>query len=407
MELFEEAKIGRVKLKNRIIRSATFEGAADENGFPTPAYHQLYKQLAAHGVGAVITGFTYIDAKGKAMHPGQAGSDSMEKVEAFSQLTKMLHHYDCRAFMQIAHTGRQTLQRITGSRPVGASSKKSFYFNESPHVLTTDEVDGIVAMFGNAALVAQKAGFDGVQLHAAHGYLIHQFLLPSINHRKDEFKPDPTKHVGTRFLEKIIVDVRLKCGNDYPILVKISASDDYRQPFTEQQFLHLIAFLDQMKVDAIEISYGTMDYPFNIFRGGFPEKDIFAENGIYKNKSPLYKWFATRFVFPSIKKRFKPLKPMYNLPYAELARQKTQIPIIVVGGFKNGSNITHAIHDGGIDFVSLCRPFIAEPNLVTLLKDNPKYKFKCVYCNRCAVMCDSVQRTQCYVQAKKMTPIQV
>jgi 2,4-dienoyl-CoA reductase-like NADH-dependent reductase (Old Yellow Enzyme family) len=396
MEVFEEAHIGSVRLKNRIIRSATFEGAADPNGFPTASYYSIYKKLATRGVAAVITGFTYILPEGRAMHPGQAGCDSMEKLKAFSLLTEMLHEHDCKAFLQIAHTGRQTLKSVTGAQPVGVSAKKSAYFNEKPLVLTNAKIYGIIESFGRAAFLAKKAGFDGVQLHAAHGYLIHQFLLSSVNNRVDEFEPDPTTQVGTLFLQEIIENIRHKCGNDFPILVKISASDDYRQPFSQDQFMHLIRFLDEMKVSAIEISYGTMDAPFNIFRGDFPEESILAENGIYKHKNTLYKWIARKLIFPSMKKKFFALKPMYNLPYALLARQITRIPLIVVGGFRSGSEISHAIRNCGIDFVSMCRPFIAEPDLVMKLKANPQYESKCISCNQCAVMCDSSNSTRCY-----------
>ena len=400
MEIFEEAYIGPVRLKNRIIRSATFEGAADANGFPTEAYYHLYKQLAAHDVAAVISGFTYITRNGKAMHPGQAGCDSPEKLDSFRRLTDMLHRYDCKAFLQIAHTGRQTLSSVTGCPVVGVSAQKSAYFKEKPDVLNIPEAHGLIDSFGKAAHLAQQAGFDGIQLHAAHGYLIHQFLHPAINNRTDEFKLNPGTGIGTFFLQKIIENIREKCGNSFPILVKVSASDDYKNHFTLTQFLHLIDFLDLMKVSAIEISYGTMDAAFNIFRGDFPGERILAENYFYKQKSPLSKWIMGNLIFPSVKKKFIELQPMYNLPFAVEARAATRIPIIVVGGFKRGEEIRHAIHDCQIDFVSMSRPFIAEPNLVTKLKKNPQYESICQSCNQCAVMCDSQHSTRCYTHGK-------
>jgi 2,4-dienoyl-CoA reductase-like NADH-dependent reductase (Old Yellow Enzyme family) len=396
MEIFEEAYIGNVRLKNRIIRSATFEGAADENGFPLKSYFNIYQRLALHDVAAVITGFTYISRDGRAMHPGQAGCDSMEKLNSFTQLTSMLHSHDCKAFLQIAHTGRQTLSAVTGKPVVGVSSQKSTYFGEIPHVLTIDEIYEIIESFGRAAQLAQQAGFDGIQLHAAHGYLIHQFILSSVNTRKDEFKIDPVTMIGTLFLQKIIEKVREKCGNEFPVLVKISASDDYRKSFSLEQFLHLVEFLDRMQVSAVEISYGTMDAPFNIFRGGFPGDCILAENGIYKHKSDLYKWFAKNLMFRFLKKRFIKLEPMYNLPYANLVCIRTGIPLIVVGGFRNRTEIHYAIHDCGIDFVSMCRPFIREPDLVMNMKEDPLYESTCTSCNKCAVMCDSGYPTRCY-----------
>jgi len=400
MEILEEAYIGQVRLKNRIIRSATFEGAADANGFPTEAYYHMYKHLAQHDVAAVISGFTYISRNGKAMQPGQAGCDSSEKLDSFQRLTDMLHRYDCKAFLQIAHTGRQTLSSVTGCPVVGVSAQKSAYFKEKPDVLNIPETHGLIDSFGKAAQLAQQAGFDGIQLHAAHGYLIHQFLHPEINTRTDEFKLNPGTGIGTFFLQKIIENIREKCGNSFPILVKISASDDYKKHFTLTQFLHLIDFLDFMQVSAIEISYGTMDAAFNIFRGDFPSECILAENYFYNQKSLLYKWIARNLLFPSVRKKFIELQPMYNLPFAVEARAATHIPIIVVGGFKRGEEIRHAIHDCQIDFVSMCRPFIAEPNLVTKLKENPQYESICQSCNQCAVMCDSPHPTKCYTHVK-------
>jgi 2,4-dienoyl-CoA reductase-like NADH-dependent reductase (Old Yellow Enzyme family) len=396
MEIFEEAYIGQVRLKNRIIRSATFEGAADEHGFPTAEYFRIYKQLARNDVAAVITGFTFVTRNGRAMHPGQAGCDSPEMMSSYMKLTEMLHGYDCKAFLQIAHTGRQTLSAVTGCPVVGVSAQKSDYFKEVPHALTIPEIYGLIDSFGKAALLAKRSGFDGIQLHAAHGYLIHQFLLSSVNKRTDEFKPDPATNVGTLFLQKIIENIRDKCGLEFPILVKISASDDYTSKFSQAQLIGLIDFLDKMQVRAIEISYGTMDAPFNIFRGDFPGECILAKNFFYKGKSLPYKWVARNLIFPSMKKRFFGLQPMYNLPYVVMARKITKIPLIVVGGFRSGSEIRHAIHDRGIDFVSLCRPFIAEPDFVSKLKEDPLYVSKCMSCNQCAVMCDSVQVTRCY-----------
>ncbi len=404
MDIFENASLGNVRLKNRIIRSATFEGAADRDGFPTAAYYRIFKKLAEGGVGAVITGFTYISENGKAMQPGQAGSDSMEKLESYQVIAGMMHQYDCKVFLQIAHAGRQTLRSATGFQPVGASEKKSAYFQEKPHVLTSEETYAIIDAFGNAALLAQKAGLDGVQLHAAHGYLIHQFLQPAVNDRTDEFAPDLLTGVGTVFLQKVIEAVRRKCGPDFPVLVKISASDDLKPHFSEEQFLNLVQFLDRMQVDGIEISYGTMDAAFNIFRGDIPEKLILRENGIYKHKSQLVKWFARRFVFPRLKKQFIPFQPMYNLPFAEMARRVTHLPIIVVGGFRDGRQIRHAICDCGIDFVSLSRPLIAEPDFVNKLNEDLDYTSACVSCNRCAIMCDSSHPTRCYHHSRVASP---
>ena len=248
MEVFETTGIGSTDLKNRVIRSATYEGMCDDLGFPTTKYYEMYETLARNEIGGIITGFAYISDEGKAMQPGQAGIDNERKIPYYQKLTDIVHKYHSSIFMQIAHTGRQTKKSATGKEVVGCSAKKTIYFNEKPRVLTTGEVYQIIDKFGNSASYAKEAGFDGIQLHAAHGYLIHQFLLPSVNKRQDEFKIDNTSNIGTRFLDLVIDNIRAKCGDEFPVLIKISGSDDYYRKFGEQQLINLIQFLNTKKL---------------------------------------------------------------------------------------------------------------------------------------------------------------
>ena len=168
-------------MKNRIIRSATFEGMCDTEGFPRPGYISHYHHLARSGVGGIITGFAYISKDGRAMHPGQAGIDSNQKIPSYRKMTELVHQNDCKIFMQIAHAGRQTRQSVTNEEVKGCTTKKSFYFGGKPRPLSTEEIYPVIEKFGDAACFARAAGFDGIQVHAAHGYLVHQFILRSIN----------------------------------------------------------------------------------------------------------------------------------------------------------------------------------------------------------------------------------
>lgn len=361
-----------------IIRSATFEGMADKDGYPTKEYKKLYETLAKNQVKTLITGFMYISNTGRAMQIGQAGMDEMGKVKAYKEITDSVHRYGSKIIAQLAHTGRQTWN--TGYEIVGVSSKKSNYFNIKPHALTIDEINTIIDEFSDAALCAKLAGFDGIQLHAAHGYLIHQFLLPSINDRKDEYKE------GTLFLERIVCRIREKCG-DFPIWVKVSWGVDIEN-YTKDQFIDLIGFLDKLKVDAIEVSYGTMDVALNIFRGKIPVKEVLKYNPIYSQKSVWWRLFGLPLEVLKIKK----FMPMYNLEYAKLAKQHTSIPVIAVGGYRTGEEI----YSCGMDLVSLSRPFICEPDFLVKLKENSCYVSKCTNCNRCAIMCDTKYSLRCY-----------
>ena len=396
MEVFEKAYIGKCELKNRIFRSSTYEGMCDKDGIPGENYLSLYDKLSNNNIGGIITGCTFISKEGKVMQAGQAGISNEKYIEHFKKTTSKVHTNGSKIFIQLIHSGRQTREKDIKQQVVGASAKKSMYFKGKPKKLSTQEAFDIINKFGNSALYAKKAGFDGVQIHAAHGYLIHQFILPTINSRKDLFEIDPEKGLGLKFLDLIIDNVRQKCGNDFPILIKVSGSDDFNRKFSKKQFSNLIEFLDLKKIDGIEISYGTMDHALNIFRGDIPVDLILKHNKIYKVESKFAKKLLKTFIFPFATKKLKPFSPMYNLEYAEIAKEITKIPIISVGGYREKKEIEYAIKNKNINFVSLSRPFICEPDFMIKIEENDNYKSKCINCNYCAIMCDSKYLTKCY-----------
>lgn len=395
--LFEPIKIGNLTLRNRIVRSATFEGMCDGQGIPMVEYCNLYEGLAKNGAGTIITGFAYISPCGRAMHPGQAGIDDDVKIPVYKRITDSVHGHEGKIFMQIAHGGRQTVAKAVGGIVKGASGKRSLYFAGAPKKLTTEETISLTQCFAEAALRSKRAGFDGVQLHAAHGYLIHEFILPSINDRKDEFGIDRKSGIGIYFLKVVIDEIRAHCGKDYPLLVKVSAGDDYRRSFSQDNFVQLIRFLDTMKVDAIEISYGTMDDALNIFRGeSVPIDTILKNNPRYGTRNAFRRFLRKSIVYPFVKPRFRMFTPTYNLSDAKIAKRHTQIPIICVGGFRKKQEMVEAVGNNETDLISLCRPFICEPDLAVKLMKKASYTAKCLNCNMCAAMCDSGKPTKCY-----------
>ena len=401
MKMLEPLTIGKTTFRNRIIRSATYEGRCDVNGFPAEGYTRFLENLARKEIGAIITGFAFTSVEGRAMQPLQAGIDSEDKIDFYKKATDAVHQYGCPIFLQISHAGRQTLSKVTGREVRGSSSKKSHYFNEKPGPFSTKEVYDKIEEYVRSAEYARKAGFDGVQIHAAHGYLVHQFILPEINNRTDEFGIDKEYNIGTRFLQEIIDGIRKKCGDDFLILVKVSGGVDLRQGFTLQQFKNLIAFLDKIKVDAIEISYGTMDHALNIFRGDMPVDLILSVNPILKTTSKARKFFNKTMIKSWYRHKQKPFTPMYNLEYAKAAKQLTSIPIISVGGFRSGYEIEHVISSGYADFAGLSRPLISEPDFILKIKKDLTYQSACKNCNYCAIMCDSGQPTHCYKTKKE------
>lgn len=397
MRVFESASLGGVRVQNRILRSATFEGACDPMGWPTDAYEALYADLARQGLGALITGFSYVSLDGKAMHPGQGGLETDQKIPAFARVTDAVHRQGGRIFLQLAHAGRQTTSAACGGTVWGASNRRSWYFGGRPRTLSTSEASQIAEAFGSAAARARKAGFDGIQIHAAHGYLIHQFLHPAINRRRDAYALDPATGVGTAFLGAVLEAVRSQGGEDYPVLVKVSAGDELRPAFSTCHFLALLNFLERQAVGAVEVSYGTMDHPFNIFRGeAFPTASILAHNGRFATANPLLRRLYGGVVFPVLRRRLHPWQAMYNLRMARLAREHCAIPIIAVGGFRSAGHIRQAIEVEDIDFVAVCRPLLCEPDFALRIRQDPSYISPCQNCNRCAVGCDAGRPTRCW-----------
>lgn len=383
--------------RNRIFRSATLEGMADKDGFPTDEYLNCYLELADNGVKNIITGCTYVSREGMMVQPGQAGIDSDEMISRYLQVTEEVHRYGSTIYLQISHAGRQTSASVTGSPVVGASDQPSPYFMSKPKQLSRAEIERVTESYAAAAWRAKEAGFDGVQIHAAHGYLVHQFLHPDINDRKDEYGIDPQTGIGTLFLHKIIAAVRDRCGADYPLMVKVSGSDDLPRPFTRENFIALIRLLDREKVFAIEVSYGTMENALSIFRGeSVPLEAILSHNYRYKQKNPLLRKLWKLTALPILKKRLTGFSEHYNLPYAELAKRHTDLPVICVGGFRRGNDILNALETGKADYVSMCRPFICEPDIIAKLVSDKDYISRCENCNICAIMCDSDLSTRCY-----------
>ncbi|MBN1577783.1 MAG: NADH:flavin oxidoreductase [Chitinispirillaceae bacterium] len=396
MSVFEPAMMGKLSVKNRIVRSATYEGLCDRNGMPTPGYGTMYRALAAGDCGTIITGFAYITRQGRAIQPLQAGIDSDDTIDAYKRVTDDVHSYGCRIIMQIAHTGRQTRSSRTGLPVVGVSRGASRYFREQPRVLSKEEIGVIAEQFVDAAARAQRAGFDGVQLHAAHGYLLHQFLLPSINRRRDEYGVDPSTGMAVRFLEEIIDGIRRQCSKTFALLVKLSGAVE-GVPFSPLRFGGLISFLDSKKIDGIEISYGTMGNALNIFRGtSIPLDDILDHDPVYRLNHRPARFLWKLFAAPVLAARVKRFHPMYNLSYAEMAKKRyTSMPVISVGGFRSSDELHRVIESGKVDFISMCRPFIAEPDIAGKMMHRTTYRSYCINCNRCAVTTGSDLPTVC------------
>ncbi|MHC5078531.1 MAG: NADH:flavin oxidoreductase [Planctomycetota bacterium] len=391
--LFSPMSLRHVTIPNRLIRSATFEGCGDRDGFPRPALGDIYTALAHGGIGAIITGFTFISKAGRAMQPGQCGIDSDEKIPHWNRILRPVREANpnVRLFMQIAHTGRQTRSEVTGLPAVGVSGRKCTYFRQQVETLDDAGIAGIVREFGEAAFRAKEAGFDGVQVHGAHGYLVHQFLSGWTNHRTDRWKDRPL------FLLEVIRSIRARCGEAFPVLVKLSAADDDRPGIGLEDTLRTVRRLEDLGVDALEISYGTMERALNIIRGAVPVDAILEVNpffnGIPRCLKPLWK----RIFIPVRAKRFIPFRENYNVENAARIKERTTLPVFPVGGIRNGKGMVECVETRGLDAVGLSRPLVAEPDLPNRLREGGWTRSLCSNCNLCTVYCDSPQTLRCHL----------
>jgi len=395
-----EYRHGNLVLKNRIIRSATYEGMSDEQGYPTEKLRDLYTELAANDCALIITGFAFVARSGRAMQPQQAGIDDDDKIPAWREVVAPVHEKGGKILIQISHTGRQTLQKVTGHPVLAPSPVKCSYFRQKPRKITEPEIRTVIEQFIQAAVRAQKAGFDGVQIHAAHGYILHQFLSTFINRRRDNWGGS----LENRFkpLKEVAAGIRKACGEDFIVLVKLSPMDDRVKGTMIDEYVTVAGWLEQLGVDGLEISYGMMEKALNIIRGGCPVNVVLKENMLYKDIPEFFKKIWKLTVFPFMKRGFIPFSARYNLESARRIKQGVKnIPISTVGGIRSFGEIKQIIDDGDADLVSLCRPFICEPDIIRKFKNDENYVSRCINCNLCTVYCDSYKLLRCYLPKSK------
>jgi len=340
--LFTPTKIGNLSLRNRLVRSATAERLADANGYPLPALQQLYSNLARGGVGLIITGHMYIHPSGKA-HPEMTGIYSDDLIPSLSELAQAAHQDGCKIIAQINHGGLQC-DAATVPDPIAPSAQEDPIFERSARAMTDKEIFTTINAYAQAAARVQKAGFDGVQIHAAHGYLISEFLSPFINRRHDQWGGNHENRL--HFLREVCYAVREQVGADFPMMTKLGMEDGVEGGLTPHEGAQVVSEMEGMSLDAIEISGG--------FKSPSTKKDIRNEQD-----------------------------EAYFLSNVKLARESTELPIMAVGGYRSKSVMERVLESGEADFISVCRPLISEPHLPNLFKEGTKEKSRCISSNNC------------------------
>ena len=379
-QLFENTHIKEMELKNRLVRSATHEAMSDKNGFPEKALFKLYERLAKGGVGLIITGFAFVARDEICHYKGTQGIDSEEHIPTYRELVKHVHENGAKIAMQIAHCGRQTTSEIIGTEePIAPSPVKEKTLFVMPREMTEEDIERIIEAFAQASRRVKESGFDAVQIHGAHGYLINQFLCPHTNRRKDRWGGSIDNRI--RIVFEIYNRCRKQVGDEFPILIKINGYDTMKRGLRLEESTVMAQLMCEMGFDGIEVSCGIKEDNFSTLRGDVPVEAILDDWDIYKRKNPIYRsfmrHFGRRIVNPP------PFSEAYNLESVKAIKANVDIPVFLVGGLINPRTMEEIIENGDADYISLSRALIADPDFPEKIRSGSREPSRCIHCNLC------------------------
>lgn len=387
--LFSPKKIGSIEISNRFVHSATYEGLSEPDGTVSEALLKRYEALARGGVGLIIPGYMYVHPWGKP-HPFATGIHRDEMVLGLKKLVEVIQKHGARVFFQLKHAGQQNTPQQIGRTPMGPSAKVRDRVNFfTPKAMTETEISQVIEEFAAAAGRAAAAGADGIQLHAAHGHLINQFLSPFFNHRQDDWGGTTEKRF--RFLKSVYQAVKKEIPAGMPVTVKLN-SHDYTpiEGITPLLAATYARWLVDLGVDALEVSCGTAGFSFmNVCRGRVPTKELLKTLPLWKR--PLF-----YLKLKGMEDKFD-LEEAYNLAAAEVIREEVpSTSLILVGGNRTVARMQNLVTEKAMDFIAMSRPFISDPFLVRKIKAGQMDSVSCISCNRCLVALRAKIPTRCY-----------
>jgi len=326
-----------VEIPNRICKSAMTEGLADAHDNPTPAHNQLYSTWSDGGAGLLISGNIMIDRR----YLERAGNIVLEDDRAttsFAELTAAGSANGNQFWAQINHPGRQC-PRLINNKPLAPSEVQLKMLGNfsRPRAMTEEDIEDVIQRFATAAKLAKQAGFTGVQIHCAHGYLISQFLNPLVNQRTDKWGGSLENRA--RLARRVVRVARDAVGPNFPIAAKLNSADFQKGGFTLDECVQVAAWLAEDSLDLLEISGGN------------------------------YEQLSLLGVSPADVRDSTRKREAYFLEYAAAIREAAKVPLMITGGFRSRSTMEQAVADGEIDMIGLARPFCTQPTLPNLLME--------------------------------------
>ncbi len=387
--LFTPKKIGEMEIKNRFVHSATYECMASDDGQVTDKLIRRYSKIAKGGAGLIIPGYLYITPNGRAMKY-QTGIHNDDMIEGLKRLVDVVHDEGSKIVFQLVHSGRQTTKDSMRQTPIAPSKgPRDNIYMVKPREMTEEQIQEVIEAFGVAAIRASEAGADGVQINAAHGYLVNQFLSPFFNRRTDSWGASDENRF--RFLKEVVLEIRKNISDETPVLVKLNTQDyTPKQGITLELAKKYAGWLADLPIEGLEVSCGTLSYSmFNMVRGEVPTKEIIMN-------FPWWRKILGKMMLKNMEGKFD-LEEGYNLEAARLIKPVIgDIPLLVVGGMRKVDHMEEVLKNGFADFISMSRPFIREPNIVNRIKEGKATAVACVSCNRCFAAITNDMPVQCY-----------
>ena len=324
--LFESSSINTMSLANRFIRSATWEGMADDEGKCSSRLIELMSKLAKGGVGLIITGHTYVHQNGRHA-PWQLGIDRNELIPGLKSMTQAVHEAGGKIAVQLGYGGAYLSKSRVRSMSIA-------------------DIQELVKAYGQAAIRAREAGFDAVQIFAAHGFFLSQLLCPRYNDRTDLYGGNIQNRA--RLLMEVLEAIRKAVGPDYPVLIKLNAQDFIENGLSLEEAIQVGLMLQEGGIDAIELSGGLLNNP-NVLRTHISSK---ADEAYLQNEARAFKEYIN-------------------------------VPLFLGGGIRSYDIASQLIEQGVTDYISMCRPFICEPDLIYRWQSGDLTKAACISCNNC------------------------
>lgn len=386
--LFTPYRINKMEVKNRFVHSATQECMSGDHGEVTDQLIRRYTNLAKGEIGLIIPGDMYVESLGRSrLH--QTGIQSDEMIPGLRKLVDAVHREDAKIVFQLAHAGRQTTKEAIGRVPRGPSGvgRDPIHFFV-PGEMNEEDIQTVIQAFGAAASRAIEADADGIRLHAAHGYLINQFLSPFFNRRQDSWGGSEENRF--RLLEAIFLEVKKAVPQGTPVMIKLNTHDHTPAPgLTPGPAVRYAQRMAEMGMDGIEPSSGTAHYSFmDMCRGQVPVEELVLGLPFWKRPLARHKLkkLAGRCDF----------EEGYHMAVAkDIKAVVGSVPVFLVGGMRRLDHMEEVLSEGHADFVSMSRPFIREPFLVKSFRQGKSSSATCVSCNKCLAVLASGLPIRC------------